>query len=306
MFKTLKPLSKVTGWSVPSGSANTAHTVVCEVQPGERIHKILITGNAGTAKKMTDLLGDIRVIVNDEVVRLHSAAELNALNALYGPQFAAVNGNLAAGTFQLPIYLAEPWRKNDLVGEKLAWNTRNVRTMRVECDTKADTFTAAVALSFLAEVDRAPLDQDAPGLMGLIKKVDRTTINLAAGWNDCMSFPRRGVYQEINIGTAADVTNAEIKIGSEVVVGPATLAQLRAQAVQADCEPIYRAATSPATTTIGGTDHATTRSMTDIIFDVNDRLDSGLIPDPSKDFNVRLQCTSGGNTTILYQRLDSL
>jgi hypothetical protein len=96
MFKALVPLSRVAGWSVPSGSANTAHTVTCEIQPGARFHKILITGNAGTGKKMTDLIGDIRITLNDEVVRLHSAAELNALNVLYGPQYAAVNGNLAA------------------------------------------------------------------------------------------------------------------------------------------------------------------------------------------------------------------
>src|SRR6185436_5940131 len=129
MFKPVIPLSRVTGWNVASGSATAAHTVVCDIQPGPRFANIIITGNAGTGKKMTDLIGDIRVICNDEVIRLHNSTELNAKNALYGPQFAAVNGNLAANIFHLPIHFSEPWRKDTFSGDVLAWNTRNLRNM---------------------------------------------------------------------------------------------------------------------------------------------------------------------------------
>ena len=305
MFKPILPLSKVSGWAVASGSATAAHTVVCEIQPGPRFDNILITGNAGTAKKMTDLIGDIRVIANDETVRLHSATELNAKNVLYGPQYAAVNGNLAAGTFQLPIYFAEPWRKDTITDDALAWNTRALRTFRVEVDIKADTFTSAVQLSFQAEADVAPLPQDAPGVMGLIVKCDRTTLNLATGWNDVMSFPRIGAYQEINLVSTA-ITDLEIFQGSGKRMGPITLAQLRARQVNRDMQPLYFAGTSPATSSIGGTDHAATRGMTDIVFDSNDKPNSSLISDPSQDFNVRLNISAGANVVALYSRLTTL
>ncbi len=302
MFKPIIPLSKITGWSVPSGSANAAHTVTCDIQPGPRIHNIMITGNAGTAKKMTDLIGDIRVICNDEVVRLHSAAELNAKNVLYGPQHAAENGNLAAVLFHLPLHFAEPWRKDTYSGDILAWNTRNLRNMRVEVDIKADTFTSPVALSFQAEGDVAPLPADAPGLMGLIVKVDRTNLNLASGWNDVMQFPRSGAYQELNFVTTS-ITDVEILIGTKRVVGPITLAQIRHRLRQREMEPIYRAATSPATTTIGGIDHAATRGMTDLVFDADDKPNSSLIPSPGEEFNVRLNTNGAITPVVLYSRL---
>jgi|KBSSwiStaDraftv2_1062776.scaffolds.fasta_scaffold02962_11 hypothetical protein len=307
MFKPILPLSKISGWNVQqTPTATAAHTVLCEIQPGPRFHNILITGNAGTAKKMTDLIGDIRVICDDEVVRLHSATELNAKSVLYGPIWAADNGNLAAGTFQLPIFFSEPWRKDTLTGDKLAWNTRNLRNFRIEVDIKATTYDTAAALSFQGEGDYAPLDSDAPGKMGLIVKCDRTTLNLATGWNDVMSFPRSGVYQEINLVSTA-ITDIEIRQGQGgIIMGPLSLAQLRARQKHRDMEPLYRAATSPATTTIGGTDHAATRGMTDIVFDADDRPVSGLVSDPSKDFNVRLNISAGANVVALYNRLAPL
>jgi hypothetical protein len=321
-FKPILPLSKVSGWAVASGVAGAAHTVVCEIQPGPRFDNILISGNAGVSKKMTDLIGDIRVIANDEVVRLHSATELNAKNALYGPQYAAFHGNSAHATaannvFQLPIYFAEPWRKDTLTDDALAWNTRNLRNFRVEVDIKADTFTTPTALSFMAEADTAPLAPDAPGLMGLIVKTDRTTLNLATGWNDVMSFPRIGAYQEINLVSTA-ITDIEIIQGAARRFGPIGRAQLQARQFNRDMFPIYpalaAAAGAPAmdvglTTGVelmGGTLHCATRGMTDIVFDMNDKPNSSLIADPSADFNVRLNISAGANVVALYNRLTTL
>ena len=322
MFKPILPLSKVSGWAVASGVANAAHTVICEIQPGPRFDNILISGNAGVSKKMTDLIGDIRVIVNDETVRQHSAAELNAINALYGPQYAAYNGNAGSATaannvFQLPIFFAEPWRKDTITDDKLAWNTRNVRNFRIEVDIKADTFTTPTALSFQAEADAAPLDSDAPGLMGLIVKYDRTTLNLATGWNDVMSLPRIGAYQALHLVSTA-ITDVEILQGAARRLGPIGLAQLQARQFNRDMFPIYpafaAAAAAPAgvlgatsgIAIMGGTNHAATRGMTDVVFDQNDKPSSSLIADPSQDFNVRLNISAGANVVALYSRLTTL
>lgn len=321
-YKAILPLSKVTGWSVASTVLCTAHTVVCEIQPGPRFDNILISGCAGVSKKMTDLIGDIRIIANDEVVRLHSATELNAKNALYGPQYAAYNGNAGSGTaannvFQLPIYFAEPWRKDTMTDDKLSWNTRNLRSFRVEVDIKADTFTTPTALSFQAEADTAPLDSDAPGLMGLIVKCDRTTLNLATGWNDVMSLPRIGAYQEINLVSTA-ITEAEILQGNKKRLGPIGLAQLQARQFNRDMFPIYPALAAAAgapggvlgatsgIALMGGTNHCATRGMTDLVFDMNDKPNSSLISDPSEDFNVRLNISTGANVVALYNRLATL
>lgn len=323
MFKQIIPLSKVSGWAITSGSANAAHTVVCEIQPGARFHNILISGGAGVSKKMTDLIGDIRVIANDEVVRLHSATELNAKLALMGPQYCAYKGNSGHATaannvFDLPIMFAEPWRKDSLAGEKLAWNTRGLRNFRVECDIKADTFTTPTQLAFTAEIDYAPLDADAPGVMGLIKKTDRTTINTAADWNDIMTFPRSGIYQEINFVSTA-ITEIEVKRGNSTEIGPLLLQKLQSRQIHADMFPVFPAFAAAAAAPdipvgvddgtalpYGGTVHAASRGMTDIVFDGNDRLISGLVSDPSRDFNVRIKITTGANIVALYDRLAPL
>jgi len=298
MFKPILNLSKVTGWAITSGAPNAAHTVVCEIQPGPRFHNISIIGNAGTAKLMTDLVSDIRVIANDEVVRLHSADELNKKNMLYGTTWNAYNGGTAAAEFHLPIHFAEPWRKDSLTGDKLAWNTRNLRTFRVEVDVKASTFTSPTALRFQAEADSAPLDTDAPGLMGLIVKIGRTNINLASGWNDIMQLPRKGIYQEINVvqaPTSSGITELEIKQGDKTRL-QLTYNAIVARLKQRDMVPIS-----------AGSGDNPTRTMTDIIFDADDRPTSGLISDPAADFLIRLNAASAlGNTVVLYNTLEPL
>src|ERR1043165_7086550 len=115
MTKRKINLSSVTGWS-GNTTAFSAHTVTVDLPVGVRYHRIWIAGHAGSGKKATDLIGEIRLNVNGKPQRRFTLTELLKVNALYsGPggtlAYAGRNGNVAATAFYIPIHLAEPWRK---------------------------------------------------------------------------------------------------------------------------------------------------------------------------------------------------
>ena len=196
------------GWSAVSASAYAGGTVTIDVPVGPTYHTIWLTGSAGTAKKLTDLTGDIRNKINGKVQRIHTADELNLLNQAHGAQYAAKNAGTAAALFVLPIFLAEPWRKNLAAREGLAWGTGDVSTFQIEVDIKASTFTSPVALSAKAEIDDGP---DRP--LGVITKVFSTNIPVASGWNDFTQFPKRDNYAQISIADA-NLAEFEVKVNN--------------------------------------------------------------------------------------------
>lgn len=294
MTKRLVNLNVVNGWQVPSGSANTAHTVTCDIPVGPTYHKILIRGNAGTGKKMTDLIGEIRIKINGKVQRTFTADELNKLNELNGTRYAARNGAGTAALFELPIFFAEPWRKTLIAQEGFAWGTADVQTFQIEVDIKADTFTAAVALTFRAEVEdtRRPL--------GVITKFFRqTAVTSASAWNDIMTLPRRDNYMSIHV-VAPDETNRlnefEVKVDNSI---------WRQNTLAGNDHVNQYNEMDPKPSASG--DVVARTGWTDIVFDQDDIPNSALSMVqngvPVRDFNLRLSTGSAGTSFTIISQL---
>ena len=160
-------LTTVSPSSVSATATFTAHTVTVSVPTGVRMHCIWVQGNAGTAKKGTDLIGEIRVKLNDKVQRVFTAEELNKLNVLMGLDYVAQGFLTAATNFYLPIFLSEPWRKALASSVGTAWDTgtygaganapKSVDSFQIEIDIKAyGSITAGtVPLTFKAEYEES-------------------------------------------------------------------------------------------------------------------------------------------------------
>jgi len=112
MVKRKVKLSNVSGWAGTAAGAFNAHTVVLDIPTGPRYHVGWIYGNAGAAKKFTDLFNEIRIKINGRTQRTFTALELLKINVLNGLLYTGRNGNAAATAFQIPIWFAEPWRKS--------------------------------------------------------------------------------------------------------------------------------------------------------------------------------------------------
>ena len=179
----------------------------------------LPAGAVGATSVTTSYVGDIRVKINGRVQRLHTASQLNRLNAINGTVYAAATWGSNAATAGsrygqvLTIWFAEPWRKSLGQQDALALPTSRINTLEVEVDFAAlPTNGNAFVLSAWAEVDGEPAsDIHNDGVV--VSKVFRQNITggTAAGSAvDITTLDRRDLYTTIvaDVGNTAAVSVA--------------------------------------------------------------------------------------------------
>jgi hypothetical protein len=195
------------------GAAKTAYL---DCPMGYRYHALFlhILGDTAASNGATNLptvwVNDIRVKLGGKQQRLHTAAELNKLNTLKGANFAAGTlGSSGASYGQvLPVYLAEPWRKDIAQAEFPAWVTGPGRQLQVEIDCGTPTGTSpAPAIVVYALVDKGGDINNNP-----IVKVYRSDYPTGTAI-DIVTLDKRDLYQSINVvkGTSATFTKAVLK-----------------------------------------------------------------------------------------------
>lgn len=270
------------------GSAKTAYL---DCPMGYRYHALFleILGDTGTSNGATNLptvwVNDIRVKLGGKVQRLHTAAQLNKINSVKGAAYAAITLGSSGASYgqMIPIYLAEPWRKDIREAEYPAWVTGPGNQLQVELDlgTPSGT-TPAPAIKVYAMVDKAAQ----PGQEQNIVKIYRNDFATATAI-DITTMDKRDLYQSIYItkGTSATFTRAILKADgsavSEVQAGASQIAimkQLNNAAGQFDAE---------------------------LILDGFDPLGDGFPAANVKDFQLRVEQSAAGTGTVnvLVERL---
>jgi hypothetical protein len=290
------PLKIVNLPSINGFTANAACTATVDIPIGPTYHVIWITGNAGTGKKVTDLITEIRIKLNGKTQRMFSADQLNKLNILNGSRYACIGGGTNAAAFNLPLFFAEPWRDNPLERERFAWGTNGLSTFQIEIDCAATaanaTLGAKAEVANSSTLDNHDDNNAQPGL-GPIVKYGRLIIPVSAtGWMDFNGFPKRDFYQQITFITTA-LDEFEIKVGSEIIRQDTKVGN-EARLTSRGLVPIPTATATPANLAAD----IPTRGMIDVVFDYDDPLNSALAMNPAngqrvQDFNVRLNVTAG-------------
>lgn len=162
---------------LPSFSTITkGNTAVCNIPVGPRYHYIALSGDSLASTQATSHITEVRLKVNGKVQRCATYAELQGLNALNGAQYG-IQDNSAGGVFELPIFLAEPWRKSNVTQDALAWATGNVDSFQLEVDLNGTN--QLDALRAVALIDNSIVTQDGKEVqqpMGAIVKWQRTVI----------------------------------------------------------------------------------------------------------------------------------
>jgi hypothetical protein len=190
-------------------------TATLDIPVGPRYHTIILEANAA-AKTLTQILSEIRVKVNGKVQRVHTAAELDALNTFLGSIYASQNSGGAGNTYRLPIFFAEPWRIVQNIREGLAWSTGDVGSFQIEVDINA-TAGAAPVVTAWAEADNSIVDATGkPQGLGIISKCFRTQIPINGTLQNILSLPRRDAYQQISLFDA-NITRVQIKVDNIVI-----------------------------------------------------------------------------------------
>jgi len=283
--KRITPLPAFSG--VAAGVTATA-----DIPVGPRYHVIWLDIASADRKGATDIVDEIRLKVNGKVERVCKLDELLALNALMGDEYkeTALPGS-PDGTERtfVPIYLAEPWRKQVAAQDGLAWSTGNLSTFQLELDVKAGV--SSPSLAGWVEVDnsvvKAKDGNDVQAPMGMIVKWYRTMIPVNGTTQDITTFPRRDYYQQISFFDAK-ISRVEVKVENFIV---RDLTKARNDAVLTSREMVPAA------------------SRFDVVFDHDDVLNSALPMAvggrPVSDFQVKLTLSDGTarNIPCVYQTI---
>ena len=176
----------------------TGQTATVDLPLGIQYHAIWLEvgDNGGTTIASGNLLGDIRVKINGKVQRTHSAVELNALNGVNGTAYllkTSGTAGQAAYRSYLPIYFAEPWRKDVKDQQMPAWNVAGdgISSFQIEVDIKAGLTTPVISGFY----EWAP----ATGSLGAIGKVIRQTVGALGTVQDFNQLDRRDFLQGIHL-----------------------------------------------------------------------------------------------------------
>ena len=237
MDKIIKTLPTVIG--VVAGQVATS-----EIPIGPRIHVVwaeAVVKKTGAAPALSDILGLINVKVNGKVQRAMTATELVALNELNGDDYklrwqkSTDNGATygALGTpaladgdtvkFQVPIYFAEPWRKEYKASDFGAWptawsNGAKLASFQIELTVPNVAGCSLHALSTWAEQDKV-LGQVVNGapVFNITKWVRNSVPYTGAGELDITTLPRRDFLQALHLfaQTADPITAIEVNVDND-------------------------------------------------------------------------------------------
>jgi len=231
--------------------------------------------------------------VNGKVQRVHSAAELDALNAFLGAAYGRIEtagSPSGVASTDLPLYFGEPWRRRPDVGTGLAWATGAWATFQLELDVKAGATGAAIKA--YASVDSSvvtgadntagstPADRE-------IIKFFKQSVPVNGTVNDLTFFPRRDRYTQISFFDA-NISAVRVKVeGIEI-----------RNYTKAENDALLK---SQGMTPVAG--------RFDLVFDDDDSLDSSLPMVVNgrtvNDFQIQLTLSDGTprNITAVYQTL---
>ena len=192
--------------AVASGQAAT-----CDLPLGLKYHAIhLELADNGTASNgnatdipatLAALIGDIRVKINGKVQRVHSGAELNAMNSVNGAAYVVkASGTAGQSDYRvyLTIYFAEPWRKSPAQQAAPAWNVSGdkVRSFQLE----VDVVSGLTGFTITGFYEYEPAD----GTIGAITKVVRQTFAALGTTQDFNTIDRRDFLQALHLFATTD------------------------------------------------------------------------------------------------------
>lgn len=205
----LKRKIKLNGISaVPAAAA--AGTAIIEVPLSfSRIHELHIqyghTSGTNTIAAALAFIEEVRIMVNGSPWRTFSGLQLRDQNLLNGSTYDCTGlPNTTVGV-NLPIFFAEPWRKDIEDQDGLAWIIKPFESFRVEVQLAANA--NAPTLNAFAVVDDVNLNISEPQYM----KWQRQTFNGGSTEVDFTTIDRRGFIHQVSLYPSAALTDVIVK-----------------------------------------------------------------------------------------------
>lgn len=232
---------------------------------------------------------EIRLIINGTVIRTFSGAQLRDQNLLNGSAYDCSGlPNTTVGV-NLPIFLAEPWRKDARDQDALAWSSKPMNSFKVEVQLAANAGGAPTLAAF-AVVDDV-LVPAAPSEILYCKWI-RQSFNGGSTEVDITTIDRRGYLQQVTLYPTAALTDVIVKKDAIII------SELKR--TQNDALLLTHGMLTVGTT-------GRVANVWDVVFDHDDLLGSSVDMRGSRELVVTLKSGSSlGTTTGIVQRLEAL
>ena len=276
--------------AVPAAAA--AGTALIEVPLSfgrcHEIHLGLAYATGASIAAALAFVSEVRVIVNGTVIRTFSGVELRDQNVQNGSGYDCTGLPNTGTGVDLPIFFAEPWRKDARDQDALAWSTKPMNTFKIEVQLAANA--NAMALTAFAVVDDVVLDA-APRDIMFVKWI-RQSFNGGATEVDITTIDRRGYLQQVSFYPTAALTEVVCKKDGIIV------SELKRQ--QNDALMLTHGMQ-----TVGATGRIA--NVWDVVFDHDDLLGSSVNMDGSRELVFTTKSASTLGTTVgIVQRLERL
>lgn len=273
-------------------------TALIDIPVGPRYHTIILehgyaSGTNTVAAACTNI-SEIRVIVNDRVQRVFSGTQLRDLNILNGVAFDCQGVPNTAPGVSIPIYFAEPWRKDSASQDALAWQSRNFKSFRIEVDLSTASTPTLVASAVVDQF--VATDSLGKEIVPMFVTLRRQQVAAAGTSFDITTIDKKSLLQQISLYPDSGGSNA------------ATIVTVRRDG------QIVRELTKSANFALLSNNDMTptasgrTASVFDLVFDHDDLLNSSLMLNGAKEFTLTVEAASAmsGTVTFLVQRYGPL
>lgn len=259
--------------NLPSFNAvGAGQTATVNLPTNRRYHKLFINykGNANKATMEADI-EEIRILVDGNVQRRFSAADLFKVNALNG---------IGVTPGFLPIYFSEPWRRNAIGEDALAWGMYDRGTFQIEIDIASGATSPTLSGAYV-------YDNVAQPLMNIMKWRKQSVGVTSTGLLTHSTLSKTDIYHRIHCfeTAAGDIADVSIEL---------------------DGLNVYDFTDAENTILLADAGLVTQSDAFHIVFDETQRVDDGLkmfYPDGSKisDFIIDFNMSVANDFTMLIE-----
>jgi hypothetical protein len=184
-------------------------TALIEVPVGLRYHYIVLhhgyAAGTNTIAAAATNVSEIRVKVNTAIQRTMSGTQLRDMNILNGTAFDCLGLPNTSPGVSFPIYFAEPWRRDEVDQDALAWPSNGWSSFQIEVDLGAASTPTLIGS---AVVDSLTTNA---GNRGIVKWL-RQGIPAAGTSFDYVTLDGRDFLQQISLYPDSGGSNAATQV----------------------------------------------------------------------------------------------